>query len=263
MSKGMLIDLTKCIGCRGCQVACKQWNDLPAEKTQIGAEFTNPQNRSAYTWTLVEFKSTERDGKPVCSFTKTQCLHCEHPACESVCIAAAIKKTELGPVTVDHDKCIGCRYCQVACPFGVPKYQYDKVFPKMQKCTMCVERIEAGLQPACAATCPNGAILFGDRAELLKTAKARLASGGTKYIDHIYGEKEAGGTAVLYISGIPLELTALKTDVTEDALPNYTWKAMKQIPALLGAVGVASLGLLAYSNRRTAIAAEAKKEESR
>lgn len=262
MSKGMLIDLTKCIGCRGCQVACKQCNDLPAERTTLGTEFTNPQHQSAYTWTIVAFKTAEREGKPVSSFTKTQCMHCEHPACESVCIAAAIKKTELGPVTVDHDKCIGCRYCQVACPFGVPKYEYDKVFPKMTKCTMCFERVSAGLQPACAATCPNEAILFGERAELLRTARDRIAGGNGKYIDHIYGETEAGGTAVLYIAGIPLELTALKTDVTADALPNYTWKAMKQIPALLGVVGVASLGLLAYSNRRTALEAETKKGDS-
>jgi formate dehydrogenase iron-sulfur subunit len=262
MGKGMLIDLTKCVGCRGCQVACKQWNNLPAEETSVGTEFTNPQTRSAYTWTLVEFKTFDIEGKTVSTFTKTQCLHCEHPACESVCIAKAIEKTELGPVVVDYDKCIGCRYCQVACPVNVPKYQYDKVFPKMQKCTMCYDRVSNGMQPACAATCPNGAIKFGDREELLKVARQRIAAGHGKYVDHIYGEKELGGTSVLYISGVPLTETALKTNVTEEAVPNFTWKAMKQIPFLLGAVGVASLGLLAYSNRRTAVEAEtaAKKE---
>jgi formate dehydrogenase iron-sulfur subunit len=257
MGKGMLIDLTKCVGCRGCQVACKQWNNLPAEPTSIGTEFTNPQTRSAYTWTLVEFKTFELEGKTASSFTKTQCLHCEHPACASVCIAAAIKKTDLGPVVVDYDKCIGCRYCQVACPVSVPKYQYDKVIPKMQKCTMCYDRVANGMQPACAATCPNGAIQFGDREELLKLAKKRIAAGNGKYVDHIYGETELGGTAVMYIAGVPLDHTALKLDVTEDVVPNFTWKAMKQLPFLLGAVGVASLGLLAYSNRRTTLEAEA------
>ena len=119
MSKGMLIDLTRCMGCRGCQVSCKQWNDLPAEKTSIGTEFTNPQNRSAYTWSIVEFKTAVREGHPVSTFTKTQCLHCNDPACESGCIAKAIHKTALGPVIVDHDKCIGCRYCMLAPPaFG-------------------------------------------------------------------------------------------------------------------------------------------------
>jgi formate dehydrogenase iron-sulfur subunit len=254
MGKGMLIDLTKCVGCRGCQVACKQWNNLPAEETSVGTEFTNPQTRSAYTWTLVEFKTFDIEGKTVSTFTKTQCLHCEHPACESVCIAKAIEKTELGPVVVDYDKCIGCRYCQVACPVNVPKYQYDKVFPKMQKCTMCYDRVSAGLQPACAATCPNGAILFGDRADLLATARKRIEKGGDRYVNHIYGETELGGTAVLYLSGVPLEFTPLDTTVTTDAVPNFTWKAMKQIPMLLGAVGVASLGLLAYSSRREAVA---------
>ncbi|MGE5674351.1 MAG: 4Fe-4S dicluster domain-containing protein [Mycobacterium leprae] len=266
MSKGMLIDLTKCIGCRGCQVACKQWNDLPAEKTEYDTEFTNPQNRSAYTWTLVEFHTTERDGKPVSTFTKTQCMHCLEPGCESACIAKAITRDEAtGAVVVNHDKCIGCRYCMVACPFHVPKYEYDKLFPKMQKCTMCYDRISAGMQPACAATCPNEAILFGDRDELLKTAKARIKKGNGKYVDHVYGEQEAGGTAVLYISGAPLELTALNTKVTTDEVPSYTWKAMKQLPFLLGAVGAVSLGLRAYSNRRAKIEEEAvaTKEESR
>jgi formate dehydrogenase iron-sulfur subunit len=254
MGKGMLIDLTKCMGCRGCQVACKQWNNLQAVPTEFSAEFTNPPVRSAYTWTTIEFLTTEVDGKTLSTFTKQQCMHCEHPACESVCIAAAIKKTAAGPVTIDYDKCIGCRYCQVACPFGVPKYQYDKVIPKMQKCTMCADRIEAGLETACAATCPSGAIKFGERSDLLKMARERIAKGNGKYIDHIYGEEEAGGTAVLYLSGVPLDLTKLKQDVTEEAVPNFTWKAMKQLPALLGVVGLSSLGLMAYSSRRNAVA---------
>ncbi|HYF78306.1 MAG TPA: 4Fe-4S dicluster domain-containing protein [Symbiobacteriaceae bacterium] len=254
MGKGMLIDLTKCMGCRGCQVACKQWNNLQAVPTEFSAEFTNPPVRSAYTWTTIEFLTTEVDGKTLSTFTKQQCMHCEHPACESVCIAAAIKKTDAGPVTIDYDKCIGCRYCQVACPFGVPKYQYDKVTPKMQKCTMCADRIEAGLETACAATCPSGAIKFGERSDLLKMARERIAKGNGKYIDHIYGEEEAGGTAVLYLSGVPLDLTKLKQGVTEEAVPNFTWKAMKQLPALLGVVGLSSLGLMAYSSRRNAVA---------
>ncbi|HWI62808.1 MAG TPA: 4Fe-4S dicluster domain-containing protein, partial [Symbiobacteriaceae bacterium] len=162
--------------------------------------------------------------------------------------------------TVDYDKCIGCRYCQVACPFGVPKYQFDKVFPKMQKCTMCADRIEEGLKPACATTCPANAIIFGEREALLKTARERIAAGKGKYIDHIYGEHEVGGTAVLYLSGVPLNLTALKEDVAEEAVPNFTWKAMKQLPTLLGAVGLTSLGLMAYSSRRNAVEAATKRK---
>ena len=263
MGKGMLIDLTKCMGCRGCQVACKQWNDLPAEETSLGDDFTNPQNRSAYTWTTVEFITAERDGKPVSTFTKMSCMHCESPACESVCIGAAITKTDLGPVIVDHDACIGCRYCMVACPFGVPKYEFDKTIPKMQKCTMCFERVAAGMKPSCATTCPSEAILFGDREELLRQGRARIAKGEGKYIDHIYGEHEVGGTAIMYISSVPLDLTALKTNVTEEAVPNFTWKTMKQLPPLLGAVSLASLGLLFYSNRRTELENAAKKEGSK
>ena len=217
MGKGKLIDLTKCIGCRGCQVACKQWHNLPSESTSYNKEFTNPQNRSAYTWTLIEFQTTEYEGKPAYTFTKTSCLHCEEPACQSVCIAGAIKKQESGAVTIDADKCIGCRYCQVGCPFHVPKYEYDKWFPKMLKCNLCNDRITAGLKPACATTCPTGAITFGEREELLTLAKERIAKGGEKYINHIYGEHEAGGTAVMYLSGVPLELTALNPNVTTEA----------------------------------------------
>ncbi|HWI62030.1 MAG TPA: 4Fe-4S dicluster domain-containing protein [Symbiobacteriaceae bacterium] len=260
MSKGMLIDLSKCMGCRGCQVACKQWNDLPGEQTTVGTEFTNPQNRTAYTWTIVEFMTAERNGKTVSSFTKTQCMHCLEPACVSVCIGGALHKTETGAVVNDYDKCIGCRYCLLACPFGVPKYEFDKSVPKMQKCTMCYDRIENGWQPACAATCPSNAIIFGERDELLAIARKRIASGGDKYVNHIYGEHEAGGTNVLYISSVPLDLTALRQGVTEESVPSFTWKAMKQIPYMLGAVGTISLGLLAYSNRRSEIEAANRKE---
>jgi len=255
---GMLIDLSKCMGCRGCQVACKQWNNLPGEQTALGSDYTNPQQRSAYTWTTIEFLTTEVNGKQVSTFTKGGCMHCNEPACVSVCIAGALEKQENGAVTLDHDKCIGCRYCQIGCPFGVPKYEYDKAIPKMQKCDLCFDRISAGMEPACAATCPSDAIQFGERDELLAQAKERIAKGNGKYIDHIYGEHEAGGTSVMYISAVPLDLTALNTDVTTEVIPNFTWKAMKQLPALLGVVATASLGLLAYSTRRSKLEAEQK-----
>lgn len=256
MGVGMLIDLSKCMGCRGCQVACKQWNDLPGEATALGSDFTNPQKRTAYTWTTIEFLTTERDGRPVSTFTKTGCMHCLEPACVSVCIAGALERQENGAVTLDHDKCIGCRYCQIGCPFQVPKYEWDQPVPKMQKCDMCFDRVQAGYETACAATCPNDAILFGDRAELLALAKERIARGNGRYVDHVYGEHEAGGTSVLYISTAPLDLTALNMSVTHEAVPSFTWKAMKQLPALLGVVATASLGLLAYSNRRARLEAE-------
>ncbi|MBY6277454.1 4Fe-4S dicluster domain-containing protein [Symbiobacterium thermophilum] len=258
MTYGMLIDLSKCIGCRGCQVACKQWNDLPAEETSVGPDFTNPQKRSAYTWTTIDFITAEVNGRTVATFTKSGCMHCLEPACESVCIVGAIQRQDNGAVTIDHDKCIGCRYCQLACPFGVPKYEYDQVVPRMRKCTLCYDRIVEGMEPACAATCPSGAILFGEREELLKLARQRIAEGGGRYIDHVYGEHEAGGTAVLYISPVPLDLTALNTDVTTESVPGFTWKAMRQLPVLVGSVAALSLGLMAYSRRRAQLEALAK-----
>ncbi|MEA3338401.1 MAG: hydrogenase 2 operon protein HybA [Chloroflexota bacterium] len=196
----MLYDATKCVGCRACEVACREWNDLPPE-----AEF--PSDTTAHTWTLIK----QYQGESSESFRKYQCMHCLDPACVSVCTVGALSKTEDGPVVYDTSKCIGCRYCQYACPFGVPKFEWENPLGLIGKCTFCADRLTDGLIPACAEACPAGALTFGTREQVLKEAKKRIEQNPERYIDHVYGEMEGGGTSVLFLSDIPFEELGLPT----------------------------------------------------
>lgn len=194
----MLYDATKCIGCRACQNACKDWNGNPAEPDPTGL-YDAPRELSADTWTLIQLY----DGGDEMSFVKHQCMHCLHPACASACPVQALKKTADGPVTYDSQKCIGCRYCMVACPFHIPRFEWDEVLPKVAKCTFCDGRLAMGKGPACAEACPVGALIWGKRGDLLREAEHRLAEHPDRYVEHIYGKDDGGGTSVLYLSHVP------------------------------------------------------------
>ncbi len=245
MSYGFLIDTTKCIGCRGCQVACKQYNDLPADRTGFRPIRTNPPDLTARTWSLIEFHEVPKTRERlVWRFVKRQCMHCLEPACASVCPVAALRKTEEGPVIYDAKRCIGCRYCMTACPFNVPRYQWDSTTPLIGKCTMCVERLAEGEPPACAKACLTGAIKFGRREELLAEAHARIAARPDRYVDHIYGEHEVGGTAVLYLSDVPFAAIGFPAALPLYPLPAKTWAVMSLVPAVAG--GTAALMTVAY-----------------
>ncbi len=196
----MLYDATKCTGCRACQNACKKWNGNPAELDPTGL-YDAPLELSADTWTLIQLY----DGGGERSFVKRQCMHCLNPACVSACPVHALNKTPEGPVTYDPTRCIGCRYCMVACPFSVPRFEWDEVLPRVTKCTFCSDRLAAGDGPACAEACPVGAIIWGTRGKLLAEAKQRLADNPGEYEDYIYGEKDGGGTSVLYLSHVPFD----------------------------------------------------------
>ncbi len=225
-SKATLIDTTKCVGCRSCQVSCKAWNDLKAEKTQLNARtgnFQNPGALAASTLAVVTFHELDDASAPGglrYAFAKRQCMHCDEPACASACPVTAMHKTAEGPVVYDKDKCIGCRYCMWACPWGVPTAEWDSLAPKISKCTMCHDRCNAGdapveqngialsteqrkalgdryAVPACVKQCAAGALQYGDRERLLQVARERIAANPGKYVDHVYGEHEAGGTAML------------------------------------------------------------------
>jgi len=249
MSKGMLVDLSKCIGCRACQAACKQWKELPAETTHNHGSYQNPPTLSGQTWTLITFNEVEYNGKFNWVFAKRQCMHCEHPACASACTVGALHKTEDGPVTYDTSKCIGCRYCQYACPFDVPKFEWDQTLGLIGKCDFCADRQAEGLEPACAKACPTGALTFGDRQELLVEAKKRIALQPNKYVDHIYGEHEAGGTSYLYLSSVPFALLGFPA-VGKEVIPRYAETVMRQTPTVaLGVAAVAS-GLYWIIKRR-------------
>ena len=252
MAFTVLYDANKCIACRGCQAACKQWNmnDEGAGLTTVNSgSYENPPQLSARTFTKIRFTELENNGKFQWVFTKLQCMHCEHPACAAACPVAALQKLPEGPVVYDEGRCIGCRYCMVACPFGVPSFQWDSPLPWIRKCSFCADRLNAGLEPACVKTCPTNALTLGQRDELLTEARKRIAAAPAKYVNHIYGEKEVGGTSWLYLSPVPFEQLGLPVlgmePVTVDAE-----RAMGAVPPVLLGVAAAMTGIYWVMKRR-------------
>lgn len=241
--KGVLIDTTKCIGCRGCQTACKQWNELPGEETVFHGSYENPPDLSPKTYTKVNYVEGSYNDKFFWRFWKEQCRQCLQPACASACLVNAIEKTETGPVTYNKSKCMGCRYCMIACPFNVPKFEYDKVIPQIRKCVFCFDRQENGYLPACVKTCPTGALTFGERNELIEIARSRIYKEPDKYIHHVYGEHEAGGTSWLYISDVPFEELGFNMDIGTNSYPELTKDFLYGVPITFILVPAALLAL--------------------
>jgi formate dehydrogenase iron-sulfur subunit len=181
-------------------------------------------------------------------------MHCLDPACVSVCPVAALQKSEAGPVTYDEDRCMGCRYCMVACPFGVPKYEWDKVLPRVQKCVMCAStRLAEGRTPACTDACPAGATVFGERDALLAEARSRIRSKPDVYVDRIFGLEEAGGTSVIYLSAVPFEKLGFPVTLEKDAYPKLTWNILSKIPNIVTTGGALMLGIWWIANRRESV----------
>ncbi len=237
MSKAMLQDNSRCIGCRACMVACKEWNELgtleEAESAEFfaGAGYQNPKDLDPNNYTLITYTERPEDREWV--FGRKLCMHCVEPACASVCPVTALTKHEDGPVVFNERRCIGCRYCLQACPFEIPKYDYDKgIFPKVHKCTFCADRLEADLEPACAKVCPTDAILFGERDDMIAEAEHRIAGTPGYYVPHIYGKDEVGGTSVLHLSRVPFEEVGYVTGLPMEPLPDLTHKTMRWIPRL-------------------------------
>lgn len=248
-SNSFLIDMTRCTGCRGCQVACKQWNQLEAEKTEFftGEGYQNPPAMSEYTFTRIKFRDYEKNGQNEFAFYKEMCMHCNDPACASVCPVGAFRKTAEGPVVYEADRCIGCRFCMIACPFGVPKYEWSKALPLVRKCTGCYSRVKEGFNPACATTCAT-AISYGPRDEMIKEAERRIAAQPGRYLSKIYGKDEAGGTGVLYLTALPFNELGFKP-VTMRALPSFTWQALRLVPGIFLTVG-GGLSAISWINHR-------------
>jgi len=249
--KGVLIDTTRCIGCRGCQVACKQWNGLPAEKTVFftGGSYQNPPNLSSRTYTLVTYNEVDHRGKLRFTFAKRQCMHCQDPACASACPVGALARQPNGSVNYDSSKCIGCRYCMLACPWQVPKYEWEKAVPFVRKCTMCVDRQREGGIPACVKTCPSNALEFGAREELLVEARRRIQARPERYVDHIYGEREAGGTGVLYLASVPFAALGFPA-VPLHSAALHSDRVMAVLPWWVGGLTASLAGLYWLTNRK-------------
>lgn len=249
---GLLFDATLCVGCKACVAACKQANDLPPDyNTPAHGLWDMPLDTTARTFNVIkvfqngraEVKDQFEDGY---AFTKKSCLHCVEPSCVSACPVSAMRKDAVtGIVSYDPDACIGCRYCVAACPFGVPKYDYDSPTGAIGKCELCRHRIPEGRYAACAEVCPTGATLYGKFPDLHAEARRRIAlEPGTTtryprgdltngpdrswegpvahYVQHIYGEKEGGGTQMLYLSAVPFEALGLPS------LPDHSYASKSE-----------------------------------
>jgi formate dehydrogenase iron-sulfur subunit len=261
MPNGVLVDLTKCIGCRGCQVACKQWNGLDADSTTCEGSYENPQSLKWNTYTKIRFVEGEENNKFFWGFIKMQCMHCKHPACVSACPVGSLKKSPEGPVTYDKGKCIGCRYCMVACPFNVPTFEWNKAFPLIRKCTFCVDRVSEGKTPSCVKTCPSNALKFGDYDVILKEAEDRINNNPDKYINYVYGKNEVGGTSWLYISGVSFDKLGFKVGLTTEPLPSLTWKSLAKIPYIVGGLAVVLSGLWFITSRKEEVSKSDKTQK--
>ncbi len=249
--EGLLYDATKCIGCKACVASCKRVNDLPPQKGEFDdlGLWDAPMDLDDKTRNII--KLYKEDDKHF-SFVKVQCMHCQKPSCVSVCPVTAMQQDENGTAFYDKEKCIGCRYCQVACPFSIPRFQWDKVLPQIVKCDLCkfTNKATKGV-PACADVCPTKAVIFGKRSDLLAEAKKRLAAEPGRYIQKVYGEHEVGGTNVLYISAVEFDKLGLMEMPTEspaafsEKIHHTIYKGFIAPVALYG-----SLFAAAYINRR-------------
>jgi Fe-S-cluster-containing dehydrogenase component len=245
---GLLYDTTLCIGCKTCVVACQEANDLPPDTTGLGPMYNAPVDLSQRAKTVIKLYVADDER----SYMKAQCMHCVDPACTTACMLGALKKREFGIVSYDPDLCVGCRYCEVACPFGVPKFEWAKVAPKIVKCELCVHRLKAGLEPACTTVCPRHAVIYGKRADLLREAKRRIAAEPDRYVPKVYGETDGGGTQVLYLSHVPFEKLGLPT-LGERSAPTLARSIQHGVyrgfVAPVALYGV--LGLVMWRNRRS------------
>ena len=257
-SNGVLTDVTKCIGCRRCEEACSKVNHLPTPAPVDDASVMDTVRRpSAVAWTVVNRYGDDNG----IQYRKTQCMHCLEPACASACFVKAFTKNPDGSVTYDASLCVGCRYCMVACPFNIPGYTYNKVLaPVVQKCTMCHDRQQQGLIPGCVEACPTGALLFGKRKDLLKIAHQRINEHPERYVDHVYGEHEMGGTAWLTISNVRFEEVGLREDLGTKAAGEYTAGILGVVPMVVGFWPVLLGGAYFITKRKEEIAAEEQAE---
>ena len=237
-----LIDVSKCTGCRGCQLACKQWNQQPAKQTKNRGTYQNPPNLQANTWTLIRFQEiADKDGVKWL-FRKDGCMHCTDAACVKVCPSGALYYSDFGTVGINHERCIGCKECVSACPFEIPKYDRDT--DKVYKCDLCLSRIEVDLIPACIKACPTGALKFGEKKTMLKTAYARAEELGGDA--NVYGDKFVDGTHVVYV--LP------EKPGVYDELPSHPrvplsiilWKDLLKPLSLLAGGGVLAGAFLHY-----------------
>ena len=229
---GVLVDTTRCIGCRTCEEICAETHGLPipdidsVDSDRVLLEHRNP---SVTQFSVINM--FEGNGDDI--YVKKQCMHCNQPACASACLTKAMLKTEDGPVIWREDKCMGCRFCMISCPFDIPKFEYDSPVPKIQKCSLCADRVGEGGVPACVEACPMEALSFGTRSELIQEANRRISQDPDTYVPHIYGEHEAGGTGYLYLSRVPFEQVGFRADIETTSYPELSKDYLYAVPIVL------------------------------
>ena len=270
---GMLFDSTLCVGCRACQTACKVSNKLPADKVQAnGGEYDAPTDLNSTTKNVIKaFPALEQD-----VYMKQQCMHCVDPSCVSVCMMGALhkegegkrdmggEKKGTGIVLYDKGLCVGCRYCQIGCAFNVPKFEWFEAFPLVVKCELCRHRADpkkegplAVANPACCEVCPRQAVIFGKREELLAEAKLRLEAEPRRYNGRVYGEKDGGGTQVLYLAAAGVSFQQLGLPALPEESSAHFSESASHAPYLHGVTPIALYAAMAFVINRNK-----KKEES-
>jgi len=234
---GILYDAARCKGCRGCEFDCAAAHELPDPPP---SKSIPPVRKTSETCNTVVNTYKTSKGEV---FIKRQCMHCNEPACVAACLTNAMHKTKMGPVTWDGDKCMGCRYCMVSCPFDSPKFEFHSANPRIQKCDLCYDRLKTGESPACAFNCPNEALLYGKRRDLIKEARRRIYEKPDLYHEQVYGEHVAGGTGWLYLSPVPFNELGLNNSLQQASYPALTTGFLYSVPSIFVLVPALLLGI--------------------
>jgi formate dehydrogenase iron-sulfur subunit len=261
-SDAVLFDNTRCIGCRKCEEGCNRVNELPEPERPFSdlSLMDTKRRTTAKSYTIVNrYDDVDSEKGPL--YRKVQCNHCLEPACASACFVRAFTKTKTGAVVYDASVCVGCRYCMIACPFEIPTYEYDSAFsPRVMKCTMCYPRISQGLLPGCVEACPTEALTYGRREDLLKIGRERINKFPERYVDHVYGENEMGGTSWLYLSAVPFKDIGMREDLGVTPAPKLTAGALSVVPMVVGLWPVLLTGIYAINQRKGKIEKQEKEQ---
>lgn len=245
--KAILVDVTKCTGCERCVDACIEENGSDPVQAQIDRATTKDGLSESRLLSVPKIAPGR--------FVRMSCMHCLEPSCVSACLVGGLTKTPEGPVVYDPEKCIGCRYCMLACPFHIPRYEWSETTPYVKKCAMCFQRLDRGLAPACVEACPHEALRFGDRNVLLDEAHALICSDRDGYLPRVWGEHEFGGTSILYLSDVDLTVMGWPTPGA-DPIPSLTEPLIAKTPAIGLSVFGSLLGINWVIRRRMRLAKE-------
>ena len=253
--RAILFDATLCVGCRSCELACAEANALGRESDGVfeGRPWEDARALAPDVFTYVTSHRMGLNGSSV-AFGRVQCMHCLEPACASSCPVSALEKTPEGPVIWHADRCLGCRYCMMACPYRVPRFEWDARNPRIRKCEMCHDRET----PACVQACPTGALTVGTRQAMIEEAYRRIGEQPLRCIHHVYGETEAGGANLLHLSAVPFGELGYRTDLPECAYCDFTAPVMETIPYVINGLGLAlgTVALVVRGRTRDAVGEE-------